>query len=138
MHWHPIDTAPKDGTTVLLCHEKTYDMNGFAPIAAKWRTYHPNAKGEPEWRDTNGTRFQGMTHWMPLPASPTEQTVGGDVCDVDALLRFKDKTLAARCSVSDLISKYKEITGELSQVFAALTDARDGLSDCDFLRRVDK
>lgn len=68
--WQPIETAPKDGTTILVCYDRCYDKNGFAPIAVKWRTYHPNAKGGAEWRDSNGHKIQGVTHWMPLPEAP--------------------------------------------------------------------
>lgn len=68
--WKLIETAPKDGTTILACCERCYDKNGFAPIAVKWRTYHPNAQGEAEWREMHGHKVQGLTHWMPLPAAP--------------------------------------------------------------------
>jgi hypothetical protein len=68
--WKLIETAPKDGMTILACYERCYDKNGFAPIAVKWRTYHPNAQGEAEWREMHGHKVQGLTHWMPLPAAP--------------------------------------------------------------------
>lgn len=70
MSWQPIETAPRDGTTIIVCYARCYDMNGFAPISVQWRAYHPNAEGAKEWRDSNGHRIQGVTHWIPLPPPP--------------------------------------------------------------------
>ena len=58
--WQPIETAPKDGTRILLWIEPT----------KIWMPY--------SW---NGTRWMGddyplnmawATHWMPLPPPPQE------------------------------------------------------------------
>ena len=61
--WKPIETAPKDGTRVLVLHEE-----GFAVVAFKRRT---------AWRVT--WRFEKLhgrpTHWMPIPDPP-----GGESC----------------------------------------------------------
>lgn len=63
--WKPINTAPKDGTLILVCTE-----NYYFPETASWRTYHPNAKGKPSWRSNNmGTKLE-PTHWMELPEKP--------------------------------------------------------------------
>jgi len=64
--WRPIETAPKDGTMVLL-----YDGNcsrfQWRIVTAYWQT----AYGEPEWK-TIGKRgsFRTPSHWMPLPEPP--------------------------------------------------------------------
>jgi len=55
--WQPIETAPKDGTHVLLYREDWAD-----DIAAGWYSH--------DWMQSNGTWFLGATHWMPLPDPP--------------------------------------------------------------------
>ena len=64
MNWQPIETAPKDGTLVLL--------SGFGlPV---WQGYWVGQVGR---HAINGwTRFNSVdmewkpTHWMPLPEPP--------------------------------------------------------------------
>lgn len=70
MNWEPIETAPKDGTPILVCYAPQYTSNGFLPVAVRWRTYHPNAKGKEEFRDSSGVKVRAITHWMPLPEPP--------------------------------------------------------------------
>lgn len=68
--WQPIESAPKDGTAILACYAPHYEKNGFLPIAVRWRAYHPNARGNEEWRDHSGAKVRAITHWQPLPAPP--------------------------------------------------------------------
>lgn len=68
--WQPIATAPKDGSPVLVCYAPQYISNGFLPVAVRWRAYHPNAKGNEQFRDSSGAKVVAATHWMPLPAPP--------------------------------------------------------------------
>lgn len=59
--WQPIETAPKDGTTVLVC-----DRLGDCSVASYWArkpTYWDGNWGDGEYE----TR---PSHWMPLPAAP--------------------------------------------------------------------
>jgi hypothetical protein len=66
--WQPINTAPKDGTHVLLISKVNTQWVG------SWRL--PRL-GEPqnqsyyeyEWRDGGG-RWSTPTHWRPLPNPP--------------------------------------------------------------------
>lgn len=81
--WQPIETAPKDGTSVLLCGGCTdeltddSDFEGFEgdvsveeahrPVTGLWRgdrwiyaTYDGGFYG----------KYEGPTHWMPLPLAP--------------------------------------------------------------------
>ena len=60
--WQPIETAPKDGTEIIL--------GVFKPLKDIGVCY---------WRDDNvmtgwtwglGKAFRNPTHWMPLPAAP--------------------------------------------------------------------
>lgn len=75
-NWQPIDTAPKDGTGILLCQATDADgspigqdsMSVFMQVAAWW-------EGEDTWivycsmvRDPE-LHFT-PTHWMPLPEVP--------------------------------------------------------------------
>ena len=63
--WQPIETAPRDGTPVLVIWK-----TGIMSVAT-WRL---PMRGEPqneshyeyEWRDTCGC-WATPTHWMPLP-----------------------------------------------------------------------
>lgn len=54
--WRPIETAPKDGTPVLVFHINSGKSVGM---------YRHDAK---EWAIVGGGR--NPTHWMPLPKSP--------------------------------------------------------------------
>lgn len=67
--WQPIETAPKDGSVILV---------GFAP---HWRMDGSRRVYEARW-NTNGDRltsvngfliFDSATHWMPLPAAPQSE-----------------------------------------------------------------
>lgn len=69
MDWRLLSSAPKDGTPIFVCN-RLYTQNGFLPICVRWRTYHPNAKGETCWRDVHGHKVDNITHWMKLPAPP--------------------------------------------------------------------
>lgn len=62
--WQPMDTAPKDGTRVLVTGSR------YLPVAAFYGVYHPNAKGKPEWRVCPSGHRLDPTHWMPLPEPP--------------------------------------------------------------------
>lgn len=62
--WQPIETAPKDGTPVLLAGCRK-------PVVAAW------LEDEIDWwhvddnkRGPFALRGPGPTHWMPLPAAP--------------------------------------------------------------------
>lgn len=59
--WRPIETAPCDGTEILL-------YEGFQPHigAGYWNT------ADAEWRSScgNSALWKSPTHWMPLPDPP--------------------------------------------------------------------
>lgn len=77
--WQPIETAPKDGTHIML-------SDGTSVTVGHW-LYQPG--GTTEYRDLDGRwigqddrdEFAGWidwmggitpTHWMPLPAPPSD------------------------------------------------------------------
>ena len=77
-NWQPIETAPKDGTEILLCQATDADGDPMSDeswgisvqVAAWW-------EGERNWivycsmvRDPS-LHFT-PTHWMPLPSNPLE------------------------------------------------------------------
>lgn len=62
--WQPIDTAPKDGTEILLL--ETHYGGDMEMHHAKWGGDFHNA-----WIPSQGIGFfDDATHWMPLPALP--------------------------------------------------------------------
>ena len=62
-HWAPIETAPKDGTSVL-CYSS---MTG--PYNSSWDN-HLETFPCGYWGVT-GEWFPVATHWMPLPNPPS-------------------------------------------------------------------
>jgi len=69
--WQPIETAPKDGRTVLLTDESVGSTPGADDqicFVASW------SQGIVGWRDDLSNlhidRDFTITHWMPLPEPP--------------------------------------------------------------------
>lgn len=72
--WRPIETAPKDGTRILIYYA--------APGASVKQAWSANERGhfirvarwdDGKWRlDMSGHFRLDATHWMPLPAHPKE------------------------------------------------------------------
>lgn len=84
--WRPIETAPKDGTTVMLAarrykpriwvsytdpdaFKKDGDLGAYSVLVARFSTW------DDCWRQLSGEFVVGMswcnpTHWMPLPEPP--------------------------------------------------------------------
>lgn len=64
--WQPIDTAPKDGTAILL------KMDGSdCPNSARY--FDQDDKWRLVWDDYIVTRADYPLHWMPLQPPPAEQ-----------------------------------------------------------------
>lgn len=55
-----ISTAPKDGTSVIVC-------NGYGTRAI---AYYSAVTGEWHYSDSRDFEIVGVTHWMPLPNPP--------------------------------------------------------------------
>jgi hypothetical protein len=74
--WQPIDTAPKDGTEILV-------WNGFRISLVSWSEYPQISRrakkmfawcvSESEQDEQGGCATAGNpTHWQPLPEPPEE------------------------------------------------------------------
>jgi hypothetical protein len=76
--WQPIETAPKDGTTILLWLRERQNSGGRRtayPVIDDLRVGHwVITDGYGRWRYlTNGYAYgqdNTFTHWMPLPEPP--------------------------------------------------------------------
>lgn len=64
--WQPIETAPKDGTRLLLMWEPFSGMSEHVELG-KWNVRNG-------WVNTYGHAFSGSpTHFMPLPTALAKQ-----------------------------------------------------------------
>ena len=91
MTWQPIETAPKDGTRVLLfwpSYAYNLDEDGTPLIDLGWHTHsyrvesaHASRENldllQDHWTNTDERDCYGLmrpsnqpTHWMPLPEPP--------------------------------------------------------------------
>ena len=69
--WQPIETAPRDGDTVLLCVQGHVTVGGWLDRAAQdIEEYEPGA-WEGWW--TLDADEGEPTHWMPLPSPPESE-----------------------------------------------------------------
>lgn len=70
--WQTMDTAPKDGTTILI-HNPHWADGTVHP--AKWFD-DPSGLGC-DWQTIDGWWSDGCddspTHWMPLPDAPVKE-----------------------------------------------------------------
>lgn len=60
--WQPIETAPKDGTWILIWGDR-WDCE--QPDVGSW--------DDDDWRDDEGAVLAFATHWMPLPTPPSQE-----------------------------------------------------------------
>ena len=76
MNWQPIETAPKDGTVILIHVEKWRD----SVWAAYWYGANTQSFGDRDYpwvvldpsehEQLNAWTADRVTHWMPLPPPP--------------------------------------------------------------------
>lgn len=66
--WQPIDTAPKDGTHILIFEPSKSDYSSSIIYVVKW----DNWQGREQWLEASGEEYSTFkpTHWMPLPVAP--------------------------------------------------------------------
>lgn len=72
MEWQPIETAPKDGTWVLVYGDGTDDEAEDRKVAvAQYVNYFDDFRWQFAWYDGGYYgRFKNPTHWAPLPEAP--------------------------------------------------------------------
>jgi len=75
--WLPIETAPKDGTRILLFREGQQYVGRWYPVYETWGVAAQREPGEwgsftsiGECRVGQVKFWDGPTHWMPLPPPP--------------------------------------------------------------------
>jgi hypothetical protein len=75
MEWQPIETAPKDGTRILLYRPSYFDWARV--IGGNWCDEKIAKKPRPYWTHDREcligvleARQHQPTHWMPLPPPP--------------------------------------------------------------------
>ena len=67
--WQLIDTAPKDGTRIILYRPSQEDET---PVIGRWeRPASGQRRGQWDYPYENNYKPH-PTHWMPLPEPPTE------------------------------------------------------------------
>lgn len=73
MQWLPIESAPKDGTEILLFEPRgavarRYSLNASSGtmFAGRFKTLYQS------WSSTPGDYQRKPTHWMPLPDPPAD------------------------------------------------------------------
>ncbi len=75
--WMPIETAPKDGTLIVLGARNGVWLGKYLPL------YGSGYKPENPWssmllnHDHMAERYTRPTHWMPLPPPPTTSAGSG-------------------------------------------------------------
>lgn len=81
--WMPIETAPKDGTRILLFCNRVWDEYHNPARSGHWFSEVKAVKDEVAYR-VNGWWLDGFdhpfneppfcpTHWMPLPNPPKDE-----------------------------------------------------------------
>lgn len=73
--WQPIETAPKDGTKVLLFFPGPFNdkaENGI--VTGQWTGNTDRWWLSAIWASSNA--HQNPTHWMPLPIPPAARKEG--------------------------------------------------------------
>lgn len=82
MNWQPIETAPKDGTKILVYEPASEYTEGGVSLVSwdSWRISYPGCRTQWDWclpgshqDEQGGCETVYPTHWMPLPEPPEVQ-----------------------------------------------------------------
>ena len=70
--WQPIETAPKDGSYLLLWEQYSHPPFVGYWSGGRWSVSHEHVDAEGGWDGANVVDALSMpiTHWMPLPPAP--------------------------------------------------------------------
>lgn len=78
--WQPIETAPKDGTEILIFTTRGIAHVGWSKYCGAYLESGESSGGwDVCWNNSDGwndPEFPDATHWMPLPAPPAELKEG--------------------------------------------------------------
>lgn len=88
--WQQIDTAPKDGTLILLWCEKATEPSLARFDNGYWRNNHYGER-EMYWH------FSNPTHWMPLPPAPEKEPELPPIDHRVAWEKFKERFERDNC-----------------------------------------
>ena len=69
MEWQSIETAPNDGTKVLLWVDGQVDIGDWLPAIHPWNN-------SAWWVESGQVTARNPTHWMPLPEAPNAKVSG--------------------------------------------------------------
>lgn len=82
--WQPIETAPKDGTSVLLWGLWAGEISGIGKVPGMGIGYYSGSGDYASqgflWVDVGGDAYAvwgNPTHWMPLPDAPSASSRAG-------------------------------------------------------------
>lgn len=72
--WRPIETAPKDGSWILLRGESGYVRTPYRVAVGHWAVeYRPLSPWQTSERCSFGDDGAPPTHWMPLPEEKPDE-----------------------------------------------------------------
>ncbi|NJB80339.1 DUF551 domain-containing protein [Xanthomonas arboricola] len=72
--WQPIETAPKDGTRILVwCEHEDYPFPAYwfeHPRFSAWLAFKSHLTTDGDANVVDYFSQQSISHWMPLPEPP--------------------------------------------------------------------
>ena len=71
--WKPIAAAPLDGTKILVCTKRNYELELCVASFRYLNSWEPFYKAHTwqDWRDNTGECLN-PSHWMELPPPPVD------------------------------------------------------------------